>query len=111
MSNKRVYSLRRVFIGVLLWVLLLLMFAGCDFRRVVVNHPIDAQTLETLNPGQSSMQDVVQALGAPDDITESSDGMVWGYRYGDAKTMRVNFGWIFSDLFSCGAFDEFGSRG
>ena len=75
------------------------MFAGCDFRRVVVNHPIDAQTLETLNPGQSSMQDVVQALGAPDDITESPDGMVWGYRYGDAKTMRVNFGWIFKIFF------------
>jgi len=93
------HSLREIFVGLLVWVLLLLMLGGCDFRRVVVNHPIDVQTLETLNPGESSVQDVVQALGAPDDITASPDGMVWGYRYGDAKTMRVNFGWVFRIFF------------
>ena len=93
------YFLRGVFAVVLVWILPLLMFSGCDFRRVVVNHPIDAQALETLNPGKSSMQDVVQALGAPDDIAASPDGMVWRYRYGDAKTMRVNFGWIFRIFF------------
>ena len=59
-----------------------------------MNHPIDVQTLETLNPGKSSIQDVVQALGAPDEIAEKPDGMVFRYRFSDSKTMRVNFGWI-----------------
>lgn len=70
-------------------------FAGCDFRRVVVNNPIDLQSLETLSPGKSSVQDVVQAFGAPDEIAARPDGMVFRYRYANSKTMRVNFGYIF----------------
>lgn len=84
----------RLFTVFFLLTLTLIVFAGCDFRRVVVNQPVDPQTLQTLNPGKSSMQDVVLALGAPDDITAKPDGMVFRYRYGDTKTMRVNFGWI-----------------
>jgi hypothetical protein len=72
----------------------LLLLTGCDFRRIVVNQPIDARTLEILNPGKSSIHEVVQVLGAPDDISAKPDGMVFRYRYGDSKTMRVNFGWI-----------------
>jgi len=71
------------------------VFTGCEFRRVVVNHPIDSQTLQTLNPGESDIRDVVQVLGAPDEIEANPDGMVFRYRYGDTKTLRVNFGWIF----------------
>jgi len=100
-NNNKAYSLpltphsvRGFSAVVLLWIVTLLMFAGCDFRRVVVNHPIDPQSLQTLSPGESSMQDVVQALGAPDEITARPDGMVLQYRYGDSKTMRINFGWI-----------------
>jgi hypothetical protein len=73
------------------------VFAGCDLRRVVVNHPFDPHRLETLIPGKSSLQDVVQILGAPDDISDKPDkpdGMVLRYRYANSKTMRVNFGWI-----------------
>ena len=101
MNNNKAYSLphtphsvRGFSTVVLLWIVTLLMFAGCDFRRVVVNHPIDPQSLQTLSPGESSMQDVVQALGAPDEITARPNGMVLQYRYGDSKTMRINFGWI-----------------
>ena len=59
-----------------------------------MNYPFDVQTLETLNPGKSSMQDVVEALGAPDEISAKPDGMVFRYRYANSKTMQVNFGWI-----------------
>lgn len=82
------------FTVLLLLSLLLPLFTGCDFRRVVVNHPIDPQSLQALSPGESSLQDVVQVLGAPDEITARPDGMVLQYRYSDSKTMQVNFGWI-----------------
>lgn len=75
-------------------VLLLLSLSGCDFRRVVVNDPLVADSLETLVPGKSTIQDVAKKLGAPDEIEEGTGGMVFRYRYGDSKTMRVNFGWI-----------------
>jgi len=76
-------------------VLIALWGPGCDFRRVVVNDPISPETLQGLNPGEDSLNDIVQALGAPDEIDEKTKGMVLRYRYGDSKTMRVNLGWIF----------------
>ena len=77
-----------------LCVVLFLTLCGCEFRRVVVNDPFIAESLEELVPGQSTFQDVTQKLGAPDEIEEGASGMVFRYRYGDSKTMRVNFGWI-----------------
>jgi hypothetical protein len=76
-------------------VLIALWGTGCDFRRVVVNEPISPKILQRLNPGEDSLNDIVQALGAPDEIDEMNKGMVLRYRYGDSKTMRVNFGWLF----------------
>ncbi|MDT3778593.1 hypothetical protein PJI16_13585 [Nitrospira sp. MA-1] len=78
----------------ILGVLLLFSLSGCDFRRVVVNDPLVADSLEVLVPGKSTMQDIATALGAPDEIEEGASGMVFRYRYGDSKTMRVNFGWL-----------------
>ena len=37
-------------------------------------------------------------LGAPDSIGRKQEGMVFRYRYGDTKTLRVNFGWLFRFL-------------
>jgi len=81
------------------WVIGVMLIAqwgtGCDFRRVVVNRPIPPETLQKLNPGENSLNDIVQVLGAPDEIDAKTKGMVLRYRYGDSKTMRVNFGWLF----------------
>jgi hypothetical protein len=75
--------------------LLAIWGTGCDFRRVVVNDPISPGTLQRLNPGEDSLNDIVQTLGAPDEIDAKTKGMVLRYRYGDSKTMRINFGWLF----------------
>lgn len=77
-----------------LGILVLLVLCGCDFRRVVVNDPLITDSLGELIPGKSTVQDVTQKLGAPDGIEEGMSGMVFRYRYGDNKSMRVNFGWI-----------------
>ena len=82
---------KKGFVGILL----LLTLSGCDFRRVVVNDPFVTDSLDALVPGQSTLHDVTKSLGAPDEIEEGANGMIFRYRYGDSKTMRVNFGWIF----------------
>ncbi|MCA9420402.1 MAG: hypothetical protein KC592_05255 [Nitrospira sp.] len=82
-----------------LCLLLLLSLSGCDFRRVVVNDPLVIDSLDGLVPGKSTIQDVAKKLGAPDEIEEGAGGMVFRYRFGDSKTMRVNFGWIFRVFF------------
>jgi hypothetical protein len=75
-------------------ILLLFLTTGCDFRRVVVNDPLVSASVQQLTSGTSTMQDVVARLGSPDMIVEGGDGLIFRYRYGDTKTMRVNFGWI-----------------
>ena len=82
------------FSWLLVTVLMVPVFTGCDFRRVVVNDPLVSELVEELVPGKSPVQEVVQKLGAPDDITEGATGIILRYRYGDTKTLRVNFGWI-----------------
>ena len=85
------------------WVIGVVLIAqwgtGCDFRRVVVNTPISPETLQKLDPGENSLNDIVQVLGAPDEIDAKTKGMVLRYRYGDSKTMRINFGWLFRIFF------------
>ena len=83
----------------ILGILVVLVLAGCDFRRVVVNDPLVADSFDELVPGKSTIQDVAEKLGAPGEIEEGASGMVFRYRFGDSKTMRVNFGWIFRVFF------------
>lgn len=86
--------MKRFLVGWIALVCMALWSNGCDFRRVVVNVPITPDTLQQLNPGEDSLHDIVDVLGAPDDIDAKTSGMVFRYRYGDSKTMRVNFGWL-----------------
>ena len=83
---------------ILVWWLALVgigfLSSGCDFRRVVVNAPIAEDTLQHFNSGEHGLHDIVDVLGAPDAIDAKTQGMVFRYRYGDSKTMRVNFGWL-----------------
>lgn len=68
---------------------------ACDFRRMVVNQPMVSEAVETLRPGESTMREVVEVLGPPDSISDKREGMVFQYRYGDTKVLRINFGWLF----------------
>ncbi|MDR4494481.1 MAG: hypothetical protein AB7P17_07715 [Nitrospirales bacterium] len=70
----------------ILGVLVTLILYGCDFRRVVVNDPLITDSLDELVPGKSTVRDVAQKLGAPDEIEEGMNGMVFRYRY--AETSR-----------------------
>lgn len=83
----------------ILGILVVFVLAGCDFRRVVVNDPLVADSFDELVPGKSTIRDVAGKLGAPDEIEEGAGGMVFRYRYGDSRTMRINFGWIFRVFF------------
>lgn len=84
--------MKTILVGWLALVCMGFLSSGCDFRRVVVNAPIDEETIQRLQPGKDHVDDIVDVLGAPDAIDAKTPGMVFRYRYGDSKTMRVNFG-------------------
>jgi hypothetical protein len=80
------------------WVLLglcLLLFTGCSIRRVVYNDIITADQITFIRPGQTVMTEVVQQLGAPDEMNEAESGVIALYNWSDAKSAAVDFGALF----------------
>lgn len=68
--------------------------AACNVIRVELNTPITPADVAFIQPGTTTLDDVVARLGAPDSITPSETGSVVTYRFLDLKYSRVNFGWI-----------------
>lgn len=75
-------------------VLCLVILAGCSLRRVVVNDVIPAERVTFIQPGNTTMEQVVARLGAPDEILESEFGMATVYEWSDTKSSAVDFGYI-----------------
>ncbi len=74
---------------------LVLLISACDFRRVVVNKPINPEHVEFINPGLTPLTEVVKELGSPDEVSGASDYLVFRYHFKSAKFFRINFGHIF----------------
>ncbi len=71
-----------------------LILSGCEFRRISVNQPIRHEHVAFVVPGPTTLQEIVTGLGAPDEVTGSEGQLVFRYRFGTTKAVRVNFGWI-----------------
>ncbi len=84
--------------GALTTLLLLLasgvILAGCNVVRVTLNTPITPSDVSFIVPGTTLLSEVVDKLGTPDTLSESTIGAVATYRFLDLKYSRVNFGWL-----------------
>ena len=78
----------------LLIVILCVTAAGCNVVRITLNTPISQDDVIFIEPGKTTLGDVIGKLGAPDSITDSYIGVVATYRFLDMKYSRVNFGWL-----------------
>jgi hypothetical protein len=67
---------------------------GCSFARLTINDTIVAADVAFIAPGHTAFRDIVERLGAPDQIRETPDGAVVLYHFHDAKYSRVNFGYL-----------------
>jgi len=68
--------------------------AGCNVIRIKLNTPITQEDVAFIEPGTTTLTDVIAKLGVPDSITDSYLGVVATYRFLDMKYSRVNFGWL-----------------
>lgn len=68
--------------------------AGCSFARLTVNDTIVAADVAFIVPGTTTLREVAERLGAPDEMREAPDGAVVLYHFHDAKYSRVNFGYL-----------------
>ena len=78
----------------LIAILCVVAMAGCSLRRVVVNDVIAPERLSFIQPGTTTMSQVVSQFGAPDDIQESEFGLATVYEWSDTKASGVDFGFI-----------------
>lgn len=85
---------RNAIIALLLLLASGINLAGCNVVRVTLNVPITPSDVSFIVPGTTSLSDVVDKLGTPDTLGESTTGTVATYRFLDLKYSRVNFGWL-----------------
>ena len=70
----------------LLPVLLLVPFLGaCFVSRANVNRALDAQAVHELRPGESTADDVLDALGAPTEVVQLGRRSAWRYDHAEEK--------------------------
>jgi len=91
--------------------LLLALTPGCLLSNAETNQPLDAEAMTTLVPGQSTADDVLATLGAPNDVVQlgrrsagrydrsrSKDTglflILFNMRHSDAREDRI---WVFFD--------------
>ncbi len=67
---------------------------GCNIIRITINTPLTQEDVAFIEPGHTTLADVIAKLGTPDSITDSDTGVVATYRFLDMKYSRVNFGWL-----------------
>ena len=64
------------------------------FARLSVNEPITAEDLAFIAAGQTTLRDMAEKIGAPNELTKVEGGALGVYYFLDAKYSRVNFGWV-----------------
>jgi hypothetical protein len=68
--------------------------SGCNVMRITLNTPLTPEDVAFIVPGQTTLPEVVNRLGSPDSLNDTSTGIISIYRFLDMKYARVNFGWL-----------------
>ncbi|HKO31629.1 MAG TPA: hypothetical protein VJU54_10850 [Nitrospiraceae bacterium] len=68
------------------------------WQRVALNQPFSVQDVSFIVDGDTKLQEVVERLGAPNQMFSSNAGVVARYHFTDGKYFRVDYGWGFRFL-------------
>jgi hypothetical protein len=73
-----------------------LALTGCgpiSWTRVTLNRPLQPKDVAFIKPGHTNLNEVIERLGAPNELSATPDGMVANYYYYDSRRFDVDFGW------------------
>ena len=65
------------------------LLGGCFLSRGTVNEPLPASAVESLEVGVSTSTDVLEALGAPNDVVQLGRRSAWRYDFTTQKRAGV----------------------
>jgi hypothetical protein len=71
---------------------ILLLCAGCTVRRVMFNDVVTPEQVNFIRVGQTTILELADHIGAPDEVTESEFGVVALYNWSDTKSAALDFG-------------------
>lgn len=86
---------QRTFCWSIVVLLLCLVMTACSVRRVNFNEPIAGEALEFIKPGETTLQHVVEHLGAPEDITATSNQLIAEFKWSTTRSSSLDFGHLF----------------
>ena len=72
----------------------LLLCAGCSVRRATLNDVLTQEQVSFIRVGQTTIRELADHIGAPDEVTESDFGAVALYYWSDTKSAGLDFGAI-----------------
>jgi outer membrane protein assembly factor BamE (lipoprotein component of BamABCDE complex) len=81
----------RLIIGALC---IFLLCAGCSVRRVTFNDILTPERVNFIRIGQTTIFELADEIGSPDEITESDFGAIALYYWSDTKSAALDFGAI-----------------
>lgn len=71
---------------------IVLLCAGCTVRRVVYNEVVTLEQVNFIRVGETTIRELADHIGAPDEVTESEFGVVALYNWSDTKSSGLDFG-------------------
>jgi len=74
---------------------LCLTIFSCSVRRVNFNEPIAGGALTFIRPGETTLQEVVDRLGAPEDIITTTDQFIAEFKWSTTRSSSLDFGHVF----------------
>jgi hypothetical protein len=74
---------------------LCLTISNCSVRRVNFNEPIPGGALTFIKPGETTLQEIVDRLGAPDDIVTTTGQFIAEFKWSTTRSSSLDFGHVF----------------
>ena len=75
--------------------LLTLTSSGCAVRRVDFNNQIATDDLRFITPGTTTLQQVVDQIGSPEDIAVKANAIIAEFRWSTTRSASLNLGYLF----------------
>jgi len=74
---------------------LCLTISSCSVRRVNFNEPIAGGALTFITTGETTLQQIVDRLGAPEDIITTGDQFIAEFKWSTTRSSSLDFGHVF----------------
>lgn len=71
------------------------LLGSCSLRRVNFNEPITQESLSFIQPGNTTLHQIVERLGAPEDIIISPAELIAEFKWSTTRSASLDLGYLF----------------